>query len=1311
MSSRLVGTNAEFTSAIGAAGVDDIVILDDNVITDYISITKAGVTVRGQSARVAKLPRVCVNAQDITIAELLIQMANYDPHPYGDVTANRAPDLISTQGNTNNLHIVGNHIRCGNYEDGQQPFDVTNTEKYLAYVGSVKDGLEPWKVPAYPRFLGHLTPAGTLNGSMTGSLTVEDNLMEDTGGDAIKFGHNGGGAAIRIRRNRIQRVYQDFCSIGLPGGRFQPFSLFEFTGNTLWDPFNQTQDYGAHGDNLQLFSQDIGGWQLYFATPPASLPVAGQTVTFTGQVKNSSGVFVPGTETRPITSVGTSVYGFYVIIGTGSWYSVGTGNCSFSNGSTATCTKVGQARPGPSDALTSWDNLFIAGNVIGMSENCRGQVQTFFLSDIPPGAPFRGSFIGWNAGLRRVGGAGVIISNDGIAGGAHCMVWQNTILAHAVLNKVDPNANEAYPHAGQGAAGTSPTRISVFRDSIYTGQNLVGRNVIEAITPQVGQDTASYPNLVTGMLTPANPNGAAAAYDIDWENTYTPEGLITELAKNKLPGFGAVEPGQTYQEFIDAFSHDTKPYYKIPSYVGFQPTTNVPIGQTTPVISDWAKVQIFEPRPYEADSDVQFCDDFDPNNGGATGVGAWLPAGSTGTVNPGKWVRFRKVPSVLPAVQVQAKLKVGNETSVWRLTTLDTTNFPHVTLDKTQIMHQATTGGLKTITTSQCTVVLEVVMPMPGEIVNLMGQESGVSEFGIQLLPPANGGVTTTSIRISGLPGGRVDVPVLTTPGQKHHLIITSDTTKPSKEEGIKVAVDYARISNLGLSGGWTVAPVVFPRVPTTKMQVGGSGVTPKISGSIGLLAIYPGFLADLDNQADIDMFRAAYIGPEGQGPFGEKPPIMLVGKAATWNTGNPNRGDGQAWLKAMGNPITDADANLWPPNLFTVAEVMSPGTRPVGSPTTIRVKALGFPKPVDFTPHSDKAGTWNRTSAALSEERDGYADFEFTPLAAGTHTFSFTNDGSYNNPPTVSMLADNGVPVENPTAIDMDLSVGSVTAGASVTVTFTLDRIATQSVTITPSDGAAPGTFSAATVTIPIGSLSGSLTYTAAAAGVVTISATNDRALTNPGPENLTVTSAAPTSYTMVASTTTPQQGSAITLTFSLNRAATQDVVITPSDGAAPGGFSAATLTIVAGQTSGTLTYTPTAAGNVAIAATNNRGLGNPATVNLVVSAFDPPTSIALQIDKPLLRLGRGTLVRFTLDKVATGNVTITPSSTLPGTFSPASVTLPAGFQTAVMTFTPAQAGAGVVSCANGAGLANPTPSPILCFAASRAMVMKLLR
>lgn len=85
-----------------------------------------------------------------------------------------------------------------------------------------------------------------------------------------------------------------------------------------------------------------------------------------------------------------------------------------------------------------------------------------------------------------------------------------------------------------------------------------------------------------------------------------------------------------------------------------------------------------------------------------------------------------------------------------------------------------------------------------------------------------------------------------------------------------------------------------------------------------------------------------------------------------------------------------------------------------------------------------------------------------------------------------------------------------TVQTGGSTEVTFTLDAAAAKDVTITPGDGGAGGSWSAATLKIAAGDLSGTLEYTAGStAKTVTLTGTNDSSLTD-GSAKLTVQTAA---------------------------------------------------------------------------------------------------------------------------------------------------------------------------------------------------------
>ncbi|MFT8655967.1 MAG: hypothetical protein ABF785_04655 [Acetobacter papayae] len=88
--------------------------------------------------------------------------------------------------------------------------------------------------------------------------------------------------------------------------------------------------------------------------------------------------------------------------------------------------------------------------------------------------------------------------------------------------------------------------------------------------------------------------------------------------------------------------------------------------------------------------------------------------------------------------------------------------------------------------------------------------------------------------------------------------------------------------------------------------------------------------------------------------------------------------------------------------------------------------------------------------------------------------------------------------------------STGTVGTALTLSLVANVDGPENDTV-VTLSDGSVGGKFSAATVTLPAGStVAQTVTYTPAAAGTVTISATNTGGLTNPDSLSITVSAAA---------------------------------------------------------------------------------------------------------------------------------------------------------------------------------------------------------
>ncbi len=117
-----------------------------------------------------------------------------------------------------------------------------------------------------------------------------------------------------------------------------------------------------------------------------------------------------------------------------------------------------------------------------------------------------------------------------------------------------------------------------------------------------------------------------------------------------------------------------------------------------------------------------------------------------------------------------------------------------------------------------------------------------------------------------------------------------------------------------------------------------------------------------------------------------------------------------------------------------------------------------------------------------------------FTPSALGTLTTSSTNNRSLTDPAAAVTQV-----IAAPNYITQGVDDPTVIVGATVEITYQLDADATQIVTITPTKAVLTGSYSAATVAIPVGqrSVSVNLTLTAAATG--TVNCTNNRSLDNP--------------------------------------------------------------------------------------------------------------------------------------------------------------------------------------------------------------------
>jgi hypothetical protein len=1037
MTVRNAGTSAEFQQRINeSVSGDSIRLLDDGVFDTLLTVpSKNNITIFGQTPRLPKIPRIWVGAStNITLDGFKIQMVG-NPQPYAQYSSRRKGDLISLQYNTDGLIINNVHARGGLYEDNYAPIDVTDATKYRTYVGNTATnqqpviegyrsdgagGQEPYHrgFGCYPRMIGCMSTAEALAGSITGSMWVENCLFED-GGDCIKFSHNGN-ANIVFRKNIMQRFYQDFISFGFNGGAFPRVPLIEITGNIFWDSFAQPQDYfNPHGDCVQIFSRDVGGYKLWLSGVTGTIPTSNGVVGYTDSTGKANGanIYVVGPGQA------------YVLIAPSNVPTASAATFLNSSGATvatATITKAEQITPGPTDSTTPIENLIIAGNITGMQPNARGQHQRFFLSDVPPGAPHLGVIIADNLALSRVSSTACIISNDGYTGAAGCVIFRNAFLANPISNVAKDNEQVTNPITGVTAANVSGSRISVTSDPFYPGRSYAGYNIAESVSSGKSLDANTAPNIQVLTGTPQTLDAYSQVYNTpaDWNLVDTPAKLVeTFVPKAQYANYGPVRFGDTLSTFLARWSGTVKPYSELPAFVGFAHKVGLPVN-TADQRSDFHFVNCGRQTRSISITGGEYRLSSDKN--GTTILQDWTSA--PGNVTHGNFIQLRTTTAVTPATSKLVTVTVGSDSFSWKATTIDPIGFPLVNFDGTNYLAQNVSGGLAPGVQSKLLTIAMVV----SSTVALNGTKDvritgGASSSSHQF----NCTVTSTGKLRFYAPGTRMDV-LNVLDGQPHHILITIDTSQPTNALGVRLAVDFQRVdpdftgstwrpdeiadwTNVDVAGTLTICPP----------QTIGGGTGDKFVGGIGLYALWPGKWIDLDVQENIDLFRAANLGPRGEGPFGEPAPIFITGAAADFNNSIAQRGTTSPnnWIKGGTNPFTNATGNtsVWPPNLYMSMEKLTQGVHYGYQPVEILVQPIGTSKSLDVIPVSDKAGFWEVNPAPMPVGRDGVV-LRFTPTAPGVHNISITNTGGYFNPTGLSF-----------TAID---NYVDIPAGSTVTIT-----------------------------------------------------------------------------------------------------------------------------------------------------------------------------------------------------------------------------------------------------------------------------------
>lgn len=306
---------------------------------------------------------------------------------------------------------------------------------------------------------------------------------------------------------------------------------------------------------------------------------------------------------------------------------------------------------------------------------------------------------------------------------------------------------------------------------------------------------------------------------------------------------------------------------------------------------------------------------------------------------------------------------------------------------------------------------------------------------------------------------------------------------------------------------------------------------------------------------------------------------------------------------------------------------------------------------------------------------------------------------GSASNSASLSSFASYKAAATTPFTAYTLTGPASLTAGTTSTFTVTPSAgtaLSTAAV-ITPTSTLA-GTFSPTTVTIAAGSTAAAtFTFTPSATGSGTISTTNNASLSDPAALSVTSSAAASAFSTYMISgpaSLTAGAASTYTVTPGSGTALASAVTITPASTLA-GTFSPAAITIPAGSTAAvTFTFTPTTTGSGTLSFTNSASLTNPTSLLVTVAQAQAAFSTYTVSGATSLTVGAGTVYTVTPGSGAalSSAVTITPASTLAGSFSPTTVTIPAGSTAAVsFTFTPSAAGSGTLSFTNSGSLSNP--------------------
>ncbi len=311
----------------------------------------------------------------------------------------------------------------------------------------------------------------------------------------------------------------------------------------------------------------------------------------------------------------------------------------------------------------------------------------------------------------------------------------------------------------------------------------------------------------------------------------------------------------------------------------------------------------------------------------------------------------------------------------------------------------------------------------------------------------------------------------------------------------------------------------------------------------------------------------------------------------------------GHVVLRFMGTINTAVVSGLFfdpptgtPPSL-NVAPALTRGsatTYTVTLPSTVPSTS------VVFTPSdAGKGGTFNPTSLTLTNATPS-ATFTYTPTALGTGAISIANNQGLMDADPIPFTVTTPATTYLLTAPSPATSIAGE-ASDPFTVSLLPFTLVTGTMTVTPTDGGAGGTFSPASVSLSNASPSATFTYTAHAGGTVTISTANGGGLTDPSSATLTVAGSALTTYSFTGATRGEVAHDA-TFTVGLEEGTINGTVtVTPHASNGDGTFSPANVSLTNSRRSATFVYRPAKWGARTISVTNDRGLGNPSPASFL--------------------------------------------------------------------------------------------------------------